>query len=105
MAGRPKGLPKTGGRSKGTPNKATIDVKVLAQQYSEEAVKSLVEIMRDAEAPHAARVAAAKDILDRGHGKATQPIAGDPDLPPVGMAPNLSDDQLTQLARKINEEV
>ncbi|MCY1285671.1 hypothetical protein D9M69_491140 [compost metagenome] len=105
MAGRPKGLPKTGGRRKGTPNKATVDVKALAQQYSEEAVKSLVEIMRDGDAPHAARVAAAKDILDRGHGKATQPIAGDPDRPPVGMAPQLTDDQLETLARKINDEV
>jgi hypothetical protein len=27
MAGRPKGLPKTGGRQKGTPNKATVAVK------------------------------------------------------------------------------
>ncbi|MCY1547706.1 hypothetical protein D9M68_837760 [compost metagenome] len=68
-------------------------------------MKSLVEIMRDGDAPHAARVAAAKDILDRGHGKATQPIAGDPDRPPVGMAPQLTDDQLETLARKINDEV
>lgn len=27
MAGRPKGLPKTGGRQKGTPNKLTADLK------------------------------------------------------------------------------
>lgn len=27
MAGRPKGLPKTGGRQKGTPNKSTVAVK------------------------------------------------------------------------------
>ena len=31
MAGRPKGIPKTGGRQKGTPNKATASVKEALQ--------------------------------------------------------------------------
>ena len=29
MAGRPKGLPKTGGRAKGVPNKATAELKEM----------------------------------------------------------------------------
>ena len=29
MVGRPKGLPKTGGRQKGTPNKPTFDLRAL----------------------------------------------------------------------------
>lgn len=62
------------GRKKGVPNKLTADIKAIAQDYGEEAVKSLVEIMRDGDAPHAARVAAAKDILDRGYGKAQQSL-------------------------------
>ncbi len=34
----------------------------------------LVEIARNGEAPPAARVAAVKEILDRGYGKAKQPL-------------------------------
>lgn len=65
---------KTGGRQKGTPNKVTADVKEIAQAYGEEAVKALVEIVRDGEAPHAARVSAVKELLDRGYGKAKQAV-------------------------------
>jgi len=74
MAGRPKGLPKSGGRQKGTPNKITADIKEIAQSFGEEAIKSLVEIVRDGEAPHAARVSAVKELLDRGYGKAKQAL-------------------------------
>lgn len=30
--GRPKGTPKTGGRAKGTPNKATVEVRLIAER-------------------------------------------------------------------------
>lgn len=62
------------GRKKGIPNKITADVKAIAQSYGEEAIMHLVEIARDGEAPHAARVSAVKEILDRGFGKAAQPL-------------------------------
>ena len=68
---------KTGGRVAGTPNKATANIKEAAQQYTESAISTLVEIMGDATAPHAARVAAANSILDRGHGKPRQSIDAD----------------------------
>lgn len=64
---------KTGGRVKGTPNKATADVKAAAQVYTSEAVEALATIMRDSESD-AAKVAAIKEILDRGHGKARQAL-------------------------------
>ena len=32
---------KTGGRQKGTPNKATVEVRVLAQEYGPDALKEL----------------------------------------------------------------
>ena len=32
-------------------------------------------------ASETARIAAAKEILDRGYGKATQPLGEDPDMP------------------------
>jgi len=82
MAGRKPGTPKTGGRQKGTPNKATAALRDIARQYTEEAVEALVGILRDGETD-AAKVAAAKEILDRGYGKATTVIAGDEDGGPV----------------------
>ena len=75
-AGRPKGQPRTGGRQKGTPNKATAELRDIARQYTAEAVETLVKIMLKGEA-EAARIAAARELLDRGHGKATQVIAGE----------------------------
>ena len=66
----PKGV-RIGGRQKGTPNKSTADIKALAQKYTAEAIETLRDLMRGAEA-EAARVAAAKDLLDRGHGMAVQ---------------------------------
>jgi hypothetical protein len=73
MVGRPKGLPKSGGRQKGTLNRSTADIKALAQVYGSDAVETLAEIMKDEGQPPAARVAAAKELIDRGYGKAMQP--------------------------------
>jgi hypothetical protein len=64
---------KTGGRVKGVPNKATADVKAAAQEHTAEAIAALATIMRDSESD-AAKVAAIKEILDRGHGKARQAL-------------------------------
>ncbi len=72
--GRRKGAPKTGGRKKGTPNKSTADVKALAQNYTGQAIETLASIMGDESMPAAARVAAVKEILDRGHGKSSQAL-------------------------------
>jgi D-serine deaminase-like pyridoxal phosphate-dependent protein len=76
MAGRKPGTPKTGGRKKGVPNKATADVKAAAAVYTQEALLTLAEIMTDPERPAAARVAAANSLLDRAHGKPAQAITG-----------------------------
>lgn len=65
---------KTGGREAGTRNKATADIKAIAQPYGQEAVTTLAQIMRSAEHPPAARVSAAKELLDRGFGKPQQSI-------------------------------
>lgn len=43
----PNGHPRSGGRQKGTPNKATTDLKELAQAYTEETVeKCLLDAVR-----------------------------------------------------------
>jgi len=49
----------------------------LARTHTALAVKTLVNILRDKEAPAHARVAAANAILDRGWGKPMQPIASE----------------------------
>lgn len=59
------------GRKPGSPNKITAEVKILAQQYGEEAILCLANIMRLGDTS-AARVAAAKEILDRAYGKSVQ---------------------------------
>lgn len=57
------------GRKKGTPNKATIDLKGKAGEYTGEAIQTFVDIMRDPEATAAVRLQAADKLLDRSHGK------------------------------------
>lgn len=61
------------GRPLGSLNKATADVKALAQQYTEGALKELARLALGAES-ETARVAAIKEILDRGHGKSREHV-------------------------------
>lgn len=77
------------GRPKGSPNKATADIKALARVHAPVAMKELARIAAKSESD-AARVAAIKELFDRGFGKATQPLSGDPDMPPlnIGAAPD-----------------
>jgi hypothetical protein len=63
------------GRPKGVKNKVSQDVRALAGEYGPKALKTLAEIMECKKSPAAARVSAAKEILDRAYGKAPQPIA------------------------------
>lgn len=65
-----------GGRQPGTPNKATASIRALAQEHTGEAIEKLVYLMRHAES-EAARIAAIKELLDRAHGRPTQPISGE----------------------------
>lgn len=65
---KPKGSPKSGGRQKGTPNKATAEIKDLARSFAPEAMAELARLARSATSEQA-RVAAIKEILDRGYGR------------------------------------
>lgn len=58
-------------------------IRSLARSHTETALNVLAGIMNEPEAPHAAKVAAANSLLDRGWGKAAQIIAGDEDEGPV----------------------
>lgn len=75
---------KTGGRQKGSVNKSTAELKALAQTFTQEAVEELARLAKTAES-EAARVAAIKEILDRGHGKSPQSVQvnGDEEGGPV----------------------
>lgn len=60
---------KTGGRTLGTLNRVTREIKELASPYGAEALGTLVEVMRSNGSPPAARIAAAREVLDRAYGK------------------------------------
>jgi hypothetical protein len=53
----------------------------LARQHTEAAIRTLVEIMGMAGVNEAARISAANSLLDRGWGKAAQPITGEDEGP------------------------
>jgi hypothetical protein len=61
QSGNPGGRPKTVGI-----------VQDLARQHTANALEVLLVIMNDPDAPAAARVSAAAQLLDRGHGKPAQ---------------------------------
>jgi hypothetical protein len=84
-----------GGRKKGTPNKATAEIKDIARIYGPNAVQALAIMSGLAKADKSlpdvrlaeseqARVGAIKEILDRGYGKAAQPLTGE-DGGPIGI--------------------
>jgi hypothetical protein len=79
-----------GGRKPGVPNKATAEIKAIAAQHGPAIIAKLAEmagvIPRGAPSESdAARIAAMKELLDRGYGKATQPLSGDADGPPLAI--------------------
>ena len=65
QSGNPGGRPKT-----------IALLREFAQAETEANIRVLVAIRDNKKAPHAARVAAIRELLDRGFGKATQAISG-----------------------------
>ncbi len=61
------------GRKPGIPNKLTAPMKVLASQYGPDALETLVQIMRGSQNEQV-RIAAAKELLDRGFGRPAQAV-------------------------------
>ena len=60
---------KTGGREKGTPNKATAEVRDLALEYGPAAVAELARLSTEAQS-ETARIQACNAIVERAYGKA-----------------------------------
>src|SRR5262245_36238101 len=63
QSGNPGGRPKVVGH-----------VREIARQHTDEAIETLVAVMRDPKSPPAARALASNSILDRGYGKPAQTI-------------------------------
>lgn len=64
---------KTGGRRPGSVNKVGADVRQYASTFTAEAIDGLVALGRTAESEQA-RVAAWREVLDRGCGKPPQAV-------------------------------
>jgi hypothetical protein len=73
------------------------EVRKLAQGHTAEAVECLLKEMRQGDTSHA-RISAANALLDRGWGRPTQPLAGDPEEPPIGI--ELSAEERRRRARE-----
>lgn len=72
----------------------------MAQEYTEEALKVLVDVMKDGKTASASRVAAASAILDRGYGKPAQAL----DMV-VRRPGEMSDDELAAATAAAQEEI
>ena len=66
------------GRKPKSKDKATVEqrktLEELARSHTDEAIDTLLSIMRDTGAPQSARVSASGQMLDRGYGKAPQAL-------------------------------
>ena len=97
---------KTGGRQKGSVNKSTAEIKLLAQKYSARVIEELAKLagVSDADGGKAeseqARIAAMKELMDRGHGKPTQAIVGGDDTEePIKLEHAATDELISRIAR------
>jgi len=82
---RLKVLPPTASRKRGffisgvlvAAKSKAAQIRALARRHTRAAIKVLAAIMNQSDGPATARVSAAQALLDRGWGKAAQPVAGE----------------------------
>ena len=76
--------PGQSGNPGGRPH-VVAEVRELARSHTAAAIERLVQEMTNGDTSHA-RIAASNALLDRGWGKATQPIGGDSEMPSIGLS-------------------
>jgi hypothetical protein len=64
------------GRPAGSKNKVTPEIKAMAQKHCPEALEMIVQLAQSAD-NESTRLAAAKELLDRGYGKSRQVVDAD----------------------------
>jgi hypothetical protein len=73
------------GRKPGIPNRCTTEIRLVAQQHGPAIIAKLAELAGVvpgiAAESQGVQVAAMKELLDRGYGRATQPLTGDAEKP------------------------
>jgi hypothetical protein len=67
------------GRPAGSTNKVTREIRDAAKAFGPEALNAIAKIMIEGE-QESNRLAAAKEMLDRGFGKSTQMVATDEEV-------------------------
>lgn len=78
------------------------EIDTVAQRHAKDAVEALVKLLFYGKS-EAAKIAAAKEILDRGYGKPAVEIGGDAAMLPFMMAP-VSGAEAVSLSNEIREE-
>jgi len=79
--GRPPGLPKTGGRQPGTPNKSTVELRDKLAQLGCDPLQGLVEIASDPKTPSSCKLQAYAILMPYAYsrlGIVASPSAGAP---------------------------
>ena len=76
-------------------------VKLLARQFTAEAIQTLAEVMRDTGAATSARVGAAQVLLDRGHGRPLQQL----EVGEAGAFADLEEAELDAAIAKMGEQL
>ncbi len=67
-----KGHKKAGGRKKGVPNKATAEIKALAQKHGPEMIKGIYKLTKSKD--ERIQLAAFQAMLERGYGRVAQAV-------------------------------
>lgn len=78
-----------------------LELRDLARKHTRGAMATILTIMRDRNNQPNVRLTAAAMVLERGHGKAIQPVAN-PDLTPLNLG-EMSDDDLARLAARTSQ--
>lgn len=103
MVGRPKGLPKTGGRKKGTRNKRTVAREAAFAASGLSYLDFLLSILRDDNAPDREQLRAAKMTLSLCHTK-PRPIKVSANAPKVQVRYVTHEERLAELDALAEED-